>query len=215
MEVISVVVGEQMPLVRRGICSIIGEAADLELVAVADNGDSLLELVANHAPDVVVMDFRLPGLGKQLLIKRLKETSPATSILVISESVSNSCLVSCIEIGAAGYILINASEEQLLQAVRGVHVGEAVIDLSVVQSAANRADTKMFTSVNFNGLNLRELETLQLAARGLGNKAIAQQLFVSQRTVHSYFRSMFKKMGVASRTEAIYHALRNDWINLD
>lgn len=215
MGAISVVVGEQMPLVRHGICSIIGDAADLELVAVTDNGDSLLELVANHAPNVVVMDFRLPGLSGQLLIKRLKEISPASSILVISDSVSNPCLMSCIEAGAAGYILKDASADQVLYAIRGVYVGEAVIDLSVVQSAANRSDTKIPASANSNRLNLRELETLQLAAKGLGNKAIAQQLFISERTVHSYFRSMFKKMGVASRTEAIYHALRNDWITLD
>lgn len=117
--------------------------------------------------------------------------------------------------GAAGYILKDASADQLLCAIRGVYVGEAVIDLGVIRSAANRSATNMFTSTSSNSLNLRELETLQLAAKGLSNKVIAQQLFVSQRTVHSYFRSMFKKMGVASRTEAIYHALTNDWITLD
>jgi DNA-binding NarL/FixJ family response regulator len=150
-----------------------------------------------------------------MFIKRLKDMSPGTSILVISDSVSNSCIMSCIEAGAAGYILTDASADQLLYAIRGVYIGEAVIDLVAIQSAAKGTDGRVATSVKFNGLNLRELETLRLAARGLSNKAIAQQSFVSERTVHSYFRSMFKKMGVASRTEAIYHALANEWITLD
>ncbi|MBC8275935.1 MAG: response regulator transcription factor [Chloroflexi bacterium] len=212
---ISVVVGEHMPLVRCGVCSIIGDAVDLELVGVTDNGERLLELVDDHAPDVVVTDFKLPRLGGHCLIKRLKETSSGTSVLVISEDVSNSCVMSCIEAGAAGYILKEASEAQLVNAIRGVYVGEAVIDLGTIRRAAKRSDTRMPESTNSNGLNLRELETLRLAARGLSNRGIAQQSFVSERTVHSYFRSMFKKMGVASRTEAIYHALANDWITLD
>jgi DNA-binding NarL/FixJ family response regulator len=213
--VISVVVGEQIPLMRHGICSVIDEAADLELVGAADNRDRLLELVANRAPDVVLADLRCPVHLKGMFIKRLKDMSPGTSILVISDSVSNSCIMSCIEAGAAGYILTDASADQLLYAIRGVYIGEAVIDLVAIQSAAKGTDGRVATSVKFNGLNLRELETLRLAARGLSNKAIAQQSFVSERTVHSYFRSMFKKMGVASRTEAIYHALANEWITLD
>ena len=86
---INVVVAEHMLLVRHGMCSIIGDAADLELVGVTDDGDRLLELVDDHAPDVVVTDFRLPRLGGHCLIKRLKETSSDSSVLVISEDVSN------------------------------------------------------------------------------------------------------------------------------
>ena len=119
---ISVVVGEHMPLVRCGVCSIIGDAVDLELVGVTDNGERLLELVDDHAPDVVVTDFKLPRLGGHCLIKRLKETSSGTSVLVISEDVSNSCVMSCIEAGAAGYILKGASEPQLLQAIGRVYI---------------------------------------------------------------------------------------------
>jgi DNA-binding NarL/FixJ family response regulator len=200
---------------RHGICSVVSSAPDLELAGDTDNRDRLLELVANRAPDVVLADLRCPEHAKRGLIERLKQISPTSSILIISDTVSEPCVMSCIKVGAAGYILTDASADQLLYAIRGVYVGEAVIDLTAIQSAAKRADTRMPMSTNSNGLNLRELETLRLAARGLSNKAIAQQSFVSERTVHSYFRSMFEKMGVASRTEAIYHALTNDWITLD
>ena len=115
---ISVVVGEHMPLARCGMCRIIGDAPDLELVGATDNGDKLLELVADRAPDVVVTDFRLPRLGGRCLIKRLKQTSSGTSVLVIGEDVSSSCVMTCIEAGPAGYILKEASEAQLLNAIR-------------------------------------------------------------------------------------------------
>ncbi|HIE17955.1 MAG TPA: response regulator transcription factor [Dehalococcoidia bacterium] len=215
MGTISVVVGEQIPLMRYGICSVIGSAADMELVAATGDRDYLVELVANQMPDVVLADLRCPIRTKRLFIRRLKQISPNTSILVISDSVSNYCVMGCIEAGAAGYILKDASPEQLLSAIRGVYAGEAVIDLTAIRSAARRTTTKNTHPLGSDGLNPRELETLQLAAKGLSNRTIAQRLYVSERTVHSYFRSMFRKMGVASRTEAIYHGLKNEWIDLE
>lgn len=142
---VRVIVGGQMPFLRRGICSIIGDMADFDLVAATDDGDSLLELTANHAPDVVVMDFKLPGVSKEALIERLKEVSASSGILVISDSVNSSCVMKCIQLGAAGYILRSASAEQLIEAIRGVYFSEAVIDLSAVRGVANMSDAKMLT----------------------------------------------------------------------
>jgi len=213
--VISVVVGEPIPLMREGICKIIAGAPDLELAGDTGNRDHFLQLVANREPKVVLADLRCPTPAKCGLIKRLKRMAPTTRIVVLGDGASESCVMACVEAGAAGYIIEDASADQLLQTIRGVYAGEAVVDLSAMLKAAKKSHIQISGSINLKGINLRELGALQLAARGLSNKAIAQKMFVSERTIHSYFRSMFRKMGVASRTEAIYQALANDWFTLD
>jgi|GEM_PF-4994423 len=212
---IKVIVGEQVPFLRRGICSIIKDMSDCDLIADTGDGDSLLELTAKHIPDVVVMDFNLPGISHEVLIRSLKEISASCGILVIGDSIKCSCVMKCIQSGAAGYILQNALVEQLVETIRGVYFGEAVIDLSTVRHVADVSDSKVTTPTMADILSSRELNTLRLAAKGLSNKMIAQELSMSASSVHRYLRSIFSKMGVGSRTEAIYHAFREGWIDFN
>lgn len=160
------------------------------------------------------MGTKLLGNDKQESIGRIKQKYPDTAILVISESVTLSCLRICIQSGAAGYITRDASVEQLLSTIRAVQAGEATVDLAIIKQVMSMLPKHNISPFVPDGLNPRELEILRLAARGMGNRLISEQLYLSERTVQGHMGSIFKKMGVASRTEAIYLALLNGWINL-
>ena len=215
MKAIRVLVGEHLPLLRAGISVTIQGASDLELVGEADNGDDLANLAAEYMPEIISMDSDLPGLSQQSLIKRIKEICPIAGILLIADAVHLPSVVNYAVAGAAGCITRDASANQLLQAIRCIYSGEAVVDLAIVRDAVAILQNKASLPLVPNMLNLRELEILRLASTGLRNKAIAEQLLLSERTVHGYFRSIFSKVGVGSRTEAVCQALRNGWINLD
>lgn len=213
---IRVLVDEHRPFVRRGLCSIINDAIDMQLVGSTDSDEALLSLADKEGPEVVVMGVIQGGTERQTLTSRLKQEYPQTSILLISESITHTCANIYIDAGAAGYILTDASSDQLLQAIRTVYAGEAVIDLAFIQACARmNLSAKRGNSMAQDNLKPRELQVLQLAAKGFNNKAISQELYVSEHAVHSYFRSIFSKMHVSSRTEAIYQALLNQVIKLE
>lgn len=211
---IRVLVGGHLPLLKAGVCLAVQDASDLELVGDTDNADDLVNLVAEYMPDSVIADVNLPGFGQQSLITRIKEKCPTCGILLLADTIDFSHVVSCWLAGAAGYITKNISLNQLCCAVRSIYGGDAIMALAIIREATSLLTTRGPVSHVPNKLNSRELEILQLAAKGLRNKTIAEQLSISHRTVHNYFRSIFAKMGVGSRTEAIYHAARNDWISL-
>lgn len=208
-----IVIGEHLPLLRRGICVVI-EDANHELLGAVENGDKLAKITAAQIPDIVVMDFDLPVLGGEALIKRIKEITPGAGILVLSDNQSYSCLKLCIEAGAAGYIPRSASEEQLICSMESIYHGVATSDFTLVRQGIIDSKTAKNSQITCI-LKSHDLEVLQLAAKGMGNKAIARFLGVSERTVHSYFNSIFDKMDVNSRTEAIYRGLKNHWITVD
>jgi DNA-binding NarL/FixJ family response regulator len=188
----------------------------MEVVEAVSTSSELVEWAHNLLPDVILLDFNLPGLSGEEIIKQIKQISSTISVLVTTNRAIHSCLCSCLQLGAAGYLLRDVSPQQLIQAIRGVYYGEAVLDLSAIREAAEEllAARREHSTVP-SKLHLRELEVLHLAAKGLSNKDIAEQLYISIRTVQSHFRSIFNKIGAASRTEAIYHALKNGWISLE
>lgn len=216
MGVIKVLVGEHLPLLRAGVCLAVQNAPDLELVGDTDNADDLVKLVAEYMPDsVIIADIGLPGFGQQGLITRIKKICPTCGILLLADIIDLSHVVKCGSAGAAGYVKKNISLDQLCCAVRSIYGGDAIMDLAIIREAASLLTAKGSVSYVPNILSSREFEILRLASKGLRNKTIAEQLSISPRTVHNYFRSMFAKMGIGSRTEAIYHASRNGWITLD
>jgi DNA-binding NarL/FixJ family response regulator len=216
MERIKVLVAERRPIFREGLCGIINAAEGMEVVGAVSSSNELVEWARDCLPDVVLLDFNLPGLSGEETIQQLKQISPTISILVTTNRTTQSCLCSCLQLGAAGYLLRDISPQRLIQAIRGVYYGEAVVDLIAIRKAAEELlGPRREYSRNPPKLHLRELEVLQLAAKGMSNKDIAQQLYISIRTVQSHFRSIFTKVGAGSRTEAVYHALHNGWIRLE
>jgi DNA-binding NarL/FixJ family response regulator len=211
-EKLRILVGEDEPLLSTGICSAI-QKGNMELVGLADNGDRLIEIVSKHKPDVVVVDFDLPGPSAKDLIMQIREVLPTVDILVVSRTQEDTYrFATAIQAGAAGCLPVSVSMEQLAQAINSIHCDQIAATVDMVQQLVLQKD-RSDESVTFSSpLNPRELEILELASLGLTNKAIAARLSISKRTVDSHFRYIFSKMAVSSRIEAVRRAEKNGWI---
>lgn len=213
---IRVVVDESRPVTRLGICNIINDTEDMEAVGSSDSDKALLRLISKEKPSVIVMTISSAVAGRQAMVTHLKQEYPQTGILLISDSMAQGWGSIHVAAGASGYISSNASVDQIRAAIRTVFTAQAVIDLHFLQECAQLSlMAKTDSRVSNNRLNVRELQVLQMAAKGSSNKAISQQLHISEHTVHSCFRSIFRKEDASSRTEAIYRALVDGVIKLE
>lgn len=213
-EKIRIAVGEEKTLLRNGICTAVTNAG-MELVGESYDSENLIEIATRYQPDLIIMNAGLPGSNGQTLIKHVKEIAPSTNILIIChEKDMPSCFLSAIHAGAAGSLPESSSSDQLINAIRAIHVGQAVTTIACARKLEEEIAhfEKRYTANDI--LNKGELEILTLASRGMTNKAIGEHLSLSERTIDSRFRSIFKKTGTNSRTEAIYKALKNEWITL-
>jgi len=210
-EQLRVVVGENEPLFGKAIN--FAKQYDIYLMGLANDAKSLIELVSQHKPDVVILDFTLLDKKTKKLIKQIKEIVPQVGILLVSRKRQDtSCLTLAITAGASGCILANASQQQLIQAIKSIRCGQLVADLGLAQGLLSGKDLSKKVGFISNPLSQRELNVLRMASEGMTNKAIAEQLSVSKRTVDSYFRSIFGKLATTSRIQAINLALKNSWL---
>ena len=212
---IRIVVGSLPNLSTEGICAIVRDTSDLELAAAADDYGRLLEAAAEHTPDVIILDMDLPGINQEGAVEDIKSICPAASVLLIAGHRSAISLMPYIKAGAVGYITRNIFRDRLVHAIRCANDGEAVLDSTLVRYVTNIVESGGSFRRGSGKLNLREIKVLELVASGLTNKAIAEQLCVSNRTVDNELRTIFKKMSVNSRTEAVRQALIQGWINLE
>lgn len=217
-------------VVRKGTREILEDEADMEVVGEAANGEEAIEQVGLLSPDVILMDISMPKMNGIEATKCIKARYPKTSVLILTSYDEDSYIFALIDAGAAGYLLKNAEEEELINAVRAVAAGESVLHPSVTRKVlrhldANRVDRKpsapshdqddQDSHIHIEELSAREQEVLAVAARGLKNKEIARELDISPRTVQVHLANIFSKLGVGSRTEATAYAIRCGWIDVD
>lgn len=218
MDKIRVVLAEDHVIVREGTREFVQREPDMEVVGEAGDGQEAVELTNKLKPNVVVMDIAMPKLNGLEATKQIKALNPATAVLILTAYDSEQYIMALLEAGAAGYLLKNVRGNQLIDAIRAVFAGESVLHPSVTRRLIDRM---MFPGSKPNGartttpLSEREIEILKLAAKGVSNKDIAEQLFLSTRTVHSHLSNIFKKLRVASRTEAILHGLKKGWFTME
>ena len=214
---VSVLVATRQPLIAAGIASFVKAQEDMQLVRITHSGESAINLVRELQPRVIVADFELPGLSGISLIQRCKEACPSAAILMLASSVNQPPLASALRAGMAGYLPKDVSGADVITAIRAVCAGEAVIDLRAVQAFLEELGAVQ-ANASQNGVPAlvgeREREVLRLAARGLSNRRIAQELYISERTVQSHLYAIFKRLRVSSRTEAVLLALKNGWIGM-
>lgn len=203
---------------REGLSRLLGEEDELEIVAVAGDGEEAVRLAAELLPDVAIVDVAMPGLSGIEAIKHVRAKSPNTAVIVLSAYDYESYVVPSMEAGASAYLLKTVGIREIAGAVRAVHDGQTVLGptasrrlLSRLASATGRATP----SSALQHLHQREMEVLRLGAGGLSNREIAAKLVIGERTVQTHFRNILRKMGVGSRTEAALRALREGWITLD
>ncbi len=214
---IRVVLADDHAVVRKGIKEFLEEEGDIVVVAEAADGAEAVDLIAEHQPGVAVLDIQMPNMTGVEATRRIKARWPEVKVLVLTAYDDDPYIFALLQAGANGYVLKTASSEELLQAVRAVHRGESalspeVMDKVVAQLATGRP---LGAQPQAEILTGRELEVLQLAARGLTNRAIGRELGISDRTVQGHLANVYGKLGVSSRTEAVTRALQRGWIVLD
>jgi DNA-binding NarL/FixJ family response regulator len=216
MEKIKVLVADDHPVFREGLCQLLEHEEDLECVAKPADGEEAVRLAMELLPDVAIIDIAMPKLNGIEAVKQIKAAHPATAILIVSAFSYESYILASLRAGAAGYLLKSTSLRELTNAIRSVHAGEAVFDFRATSKILRRlADDKGEERRNLEELYPRELEVLRLAGKGLSNKEIARELVISERTVQTHLVNIFRKLDVGSRTEAVLHALKEGWLTLD
>jgi DNA-binding NarL/FixJ family response regulator len=198
---IRVMVADDHPIVRGGIVALLAAAGDLEVVAEASDGVEAVRLAAEHRPDVILMDLRMPGLNGDEATARILAADPSTRIVILTTYESDASILTAIEAGASGYLLKAAPQEEILAGVRSVARGEVALAPSIAAMLVQRVAKPTIS------LSPRETEVLALVAQGSSNPQIARALFLSEATVKTHLLHVFEKLGVSDRTRAVTRAM--------
>ena len=218
MNKIKVIIADDHVLFREGTRGLIEHEKDMEVVGEASDGEETIDLVTRLHPHVVLMDIAMPKVNGIEATRRIKADYPSTAVLILTAYDNDQYIVALLEAGAAGYLLKNVSGSDLVNAIRAVYAGEAVLHPAIAQKVFSRfgsAGRGVTEPAPPAELSEREMEILKLAAKGMSNQDIAAQLYLSRRTVQSHLANVFRKMDVGSRTEAVLQALRKGWLGLD
>jgi DNA-binding NarL/FixJ family response regulator len=206
---IRLLVADDHPVVRDGLRAMLATQPDMELVGEAATGTQAVERAHTLRPDVVLMDLQMPELDGPAAIATLREQAPEVRVLVLTTFGTDADITRAVDAGATGYLLKDAPREQLFGAIRAAARGESVLSPSV----ATRVLGRMRAPAE-EALSPRELEILGAVARGLSNKDIGRQLYVSEATVKTHLLRVFSKLGVDDRTAAVTVALERGIIRL-
>ena len=198
---IRVMVADDHPIVRGGIVALLAAADDLEVVAEASDGVEAVRLAAQHRPDVILMDLRMPGLDGDEATARILAANPSTRVVILTTYESDARILTAIEAGASGYLLKAAPQEEILAGVRSVARGEVALAPSIAAMLVQRVARPTV------GLSPRETEVLALVAQGSSNPEIARALHLSEATVKTHLLHVFEKLGVSDRTRAVTRAM--------
>jgi NarL family two-component system response regulator LiaR len=215
---IKVIIADDHALFREGTRTLIEREKDMKVVGEASNGEEAIELVTRLNPQVALVDIAMPIVNGIDATRQIKAYHPSTAVLILTAYDNDQYIMALLEAGAAGYLLKNVSGKDLVNAIRAVHAGEAILHPTIAQKVFSRlgaAGGERVEPVPLVELSDREMEILRMAARGMSNQEIATQLYLSRRTIQAHLANIFDKMDVGSRTEAVLQALRKGWLKLD
>jgi DNA-binding NarL/FixJ family response regulator len=205
---IRVLLADDHAVVRAGIRQFLEQADDIIVVAEADDGEMACELIAQHKPDVAVLDIQMPKATGIEVTRWVRANHRHVGVLVLTAYDDDPYVMAVLQAGANGYVLKTASPANILQAVRDVHEGKSALDpvitARLINQIANRTGSDQ---APFEKLTDRELEVLTLAGKGYTNKAIGVQLDISDRTVQGHLAKTYQKLDANSRTEAVMKAV--------
>jgi DNA-binding NarL/FixJ family response regulator len=203
---ISVLLVDDHSLVRRGFRRMLEDEPDIEVVGEAGDGNEAVEAAGRLQPDVAVMDFALPGMTGAIATRKMAEVSPRTAVLILSMHSEPNYVRNSLDSGARGYLLKNALDLELVEAIQKVASGDIVLDSSL--SAVAESDEKP------TSLTPRELEVLQLIVLGKSNKEVAALLGVSPNTVAVHRANIMQSLNIHNTAELVVHAIRTGLVSL-
>jgi two-component system, NarL family, response regulator LiaR len=217
MTPIRILLADDHVMVREGTRRILEKEADLKVVGEASDGRETVTLAEQEHPDIAIVDISMPVMNGIEATKGIKRLSPQTAVLVLTAYDDDQYVFAILEAGAAGYLLKNARGSELIDAVRRVSEGESVLHPAIAKKVLRRVTRNQVAETASGGETLtdRERDVLRLAAKGLGNRQIADELMLSPRTVQSHMANIFSKLQVGSRTEAVMVGLRQGWFTLE
>lgn len=218
LEPVRVLVVDDQELFRRGLTMLLGVEPDIEVVGEAGDGVTAAEMATELVPDIVLLDVRMPRRGGLETCVQIKEQVPTARIIMLTVSDEEGDLYEAVKNGASGYLLKDSSIDEVAQAVRVVAEGQSLI--SPMMAAKLLDEFKEMSredkeSVPTPRLTDRELEVLRLVARGLNNREVAKQLFISENTVKNHVRNILEKLQLHSRMEAVMYAVREKLFEID
>jgi DNA-binding NarL/FixJ family response regulator len=206
-----IIIADDHELARLGLRTMIEPEPDLEVVGEAATGREAVALSSQLQPDLVLMDIRMPDLDGLMATRAIKQELPRTSILIVTLSEDPDYLLEALRVGAAGFVLKDASRREVVAAVRQVLSGESPLDpklaAQLIRRLAGQTPPKLEPAKHGDNLTQRELEVLRLVAEGKTNHDIAQALFVSVGTVKVHVERIIDKLGVSDRTQAAVRAV--------
>jgi DNA-binding NarL/FixJ family response regulator len=206
-----VLICDDQAIVRDGLELLLNLEHDIEVVGLAQDGAEAVELVARHAPDLVLMDLKMPGMNGIEATRQIRAHHPEVRVLVLTTYDDDAWVFDAIRAGAAGYILKDTPREEVIQAVRGTVAGKSFVDPNVAGKllghVANR-QTEPASQLT-DQLTEREVDVLRLLARGLTNADIAAKLYLSEGTVRNHVSAIYTRLDVDDRTQSAILALRH------
>ena len=214
MEEIKILIVDDHPVVREGIASMLKKQPDFKIVGEACNGLEAVEKARELFPDVVLMDLRMPELDGVEAIKRIKEEKPEVKFIILTTYSDDEYIFKGIAAGARAYLLKDAPRDELFKAIRAVSRGESLIQPIVASRVLDKLAELSRKTPLAETLSEREVEVLRLMASGESNKDIADKLSITQSTVKTHITSIFQKLNVTTRTEAVTTALKRGIIQL-
>ena len=209
---IKVLIVDDHEVVRRGLRGFLELQDDLEVVGEAEDGAIAIERADSLAPDVVLMDLLMPNVDGLTAIAAIHGSHPEIDIVAVTSFIEEEKVTAALEAGAAGYLLKDASADEVADAIRAAHAGEVHLDPQVAKVLAQRMRARRDEPV-VEALTAREMEVLQLVAKGAANKEIAAQLTITERTARTHVSNILGKLGLASRTQAALWAVEHKMLD--
>jgi len=218
MKKITILLAEDHVVVRESIRQSLEREANFSVVGEAGDGEEAVQMAKQLKPDVIVMDISLPKLNGIEATKQIKVSQPSAIVLVLTAYDYEQYVFPLLEVGAAGYLLKDVSSRELISAINTVYRGEAVLHPAVARKVLERFRRTKVEGDRVHELELlteRETAVLKMAAKGMSNNDIAEELHLSVRTIESHLGGIFNKLAVGSRTEAVIEAMRKGLFTLE
>lgn len=214
MEKLRILIADDHALMREGLNLLVAAQPDMEVAAVAEDGEEALRKAKELRPDLIVMDISMPGMDGIKATERLRAECPAAKVLVLTAHEETVYMNQLLQLGISGYLLKRAAGDDLIHAIRTAASGGVYLDPTVVSRVVNSYAGRQTLSDALKGgdLSERETEVLRLIAWGYSNKEIGSQLNVSVKTVETHKANVMKKLDLRSRVDIVRYALQQGWL---